>query len=121
VIATVSFHGLQGSAEALHGPLLLMTSTADGFVTKDGYVKPCYDRSTKVPTIMATLDLPDAPSFEGHLYPLNDAGVERAPAIAWLRLWVYGDQGARKYFYGDDCVLCGKGWTDIQRKNAAWK
>jgi hypothetical protein len=121
VLATVSFHGLQGDAGAAKGPLLLLTSTADGFVTKEGYVKPCYDRSSKVPTVMATLDVPDAPSFAGHLYPLGDAGEERAPAIAWLRLWVYGDQGGRKYFYGADCVLCGTGWTDIQRKNGDWQ
>jgi hypothetical protein len=121
VIATVSFHGLQGAAERLHAPLFLITSTADGFVTKSGYVKPCYDRSSTVATWMATLDLPDAPSFAGHLYPLDDAGVERAPAIAWLRMWVYGDQGGRTYFSGNDCLLCGDGWTDPQRKNADWQ
>jgi hypothetical protein len=120
VIATVSWHGLQGGSESLHGPLLLITSTHDGFVTKEGYVKPCYDRSSKVPTVMATLDVDEAPSFNGHLYPLGDAGDERAPAIAWLRLWVYGDTGGRKYFYGADCLLCKDGWTDIQRKNGDW-
>jgi len=121
VRATVSFHGLPGTAAELQGPLLLFTSTADGFVTKSGYVQPCYDASTKVPTIMATLDVPDAaPSFAGHVYPIGDAKEERAPAIAWLRLWIYGDQGAKKYFYGDDCILCKEPWTDIQRKNASW-
>ncbi len=121
VLATVSFHGLQGAAASLNGPLLLFTSTADGFVTKSGYVQPNYDGSTKVPTILATLDVPDASAtFAGHLYPLGDAGEERAPAIAWLRLWVYGDRGAKKYFYGDDCLLCESPWTDIQRKNATW-
>jgi len=120
VIATVSWHGLQGASEMLRGPLLLITSTHDGFVTKEGYVQPCYVRSSKVPTIMATLDVNEAPSFAGHLYPLGDAGDERAPAIAWLRLWVYGDQGGRKYFYGPDCLLCKDGWSDIQRKNGDW-
>ena len=121
VLATVSFHGLAGAAENARGPVLLITSTADGFVTKDGYVKPCYNRSSKQPTIMATLQVNESPSFNGHLYPLGDAGEERAPAIAWLRLWVYGDQGGKKYFYGDDCLLCKGPWTDIQRKNADWK
>jgi hypothetical protein len=131
VVATVSFHGLPGAAGNLHGPLLLFTTTADGFVTKDNYVKPCYDSSTKVPTIMATLTIPgydggangataSNADFNGHLYPLNDAGDERAPAIAWLRLWVYGDQGGMKYFYGSDCILCQAPWIDIQRKNAMW-
>ncbi|HET6339557.1 MAG TPA: dienelactone hydrolase family protein [Polyangiales bacterium] len=121
VIATVSFHGLQGAAERANGPVFLMTSTADGFVTKEGYVMPCYNRSSKQPTVMATLKVDETPSFAGHLYPLGDAGDERAPAIAWLRLWVYGDQGAKKYFYGDDCLLCTGSWTDIQRKNGDWK
>ncbi len=121
VVATVSFHGLSGSAERLHGPLLLFTSTADGFVTKSGFVQPCYDRSSVVPTILATLEIPGAPAdFLGHLYPLGDAGEERAPAMAWLRLWVYGDKGGEHYFYGPDCTLCRSPWTDIQRKNANW-
>lgn len=121
VVTTVSFHGLQGAAENLQGPLLLFTSTSDGFVTKSGYVQPTYDRSSVVPTILATLEVPGAPAdFSGHLIPLGDAGQEREPAIAWLRYWVYGDQGARHYFYGDDCVLCTSPWTDIQRKNESW-
>lgn len=122
VVTTVSFHGLQGTAELLHGPLFLLTSTNDGFVTKSGYVQPTYDRSTVVPTLMATLEIPGAvPDNNGHLIPLNDAGQERAPAVAWLRYWVYDDQGAHHWFYGNDCVLCQTPWVDIQRKNANWQ
>lgn len=130
VRATVSFHGLAGQSGKVQGPLLLLTTTADGFVTKDNYVKPCYDASSVQPTIMATMEIPgyESPSgatspnadFNGHLYPVGDAGDERAPAIAWLRWWIYGDQGAKKYFYGDDCILCKSPWVDIQRKNATW-
>jgi hypothetical protein len=121
VVTTVSFHGLQGPAENLSGPLLLITSTNDGFVTKSGYVQPTYNRSSKVPTLMATLQVAGAPSFTGHLIPLGDAGEERAPAVAWLRYWVYGDQGARDWFYGANCRLCLSPWTDIQRKNHTWQ
>jgi hypothetical protein len=110
VVTTVSFHGLQGTAEALHGPLLLFTSTGDDFVSAAEFVTPTYDRST-VQTFYATL------TGGTHLTPLNDAADERAPAIAWLRLWVYGDQGARPYFYGDDCTLCNAPWQNPQRKN----
>jgi hypothetical protein len=110
VITTVSFHGLQGPAESLHGPLLLFTGTLDDFVSAAGFVTPTYNRST-VQTFYATLTGAD------HLKPLNDAGEERAPMIAWLRFWVYGDQEARKFFYGDDCVLCQPPWVNPQRKN----
>jgi hypothetical protein len=110
VITTVSFHGLQGAAENLHGPLLLFTGTLDDFVSAAQFVTPTYNRST-VPTFYTTLVGAD------HLKPLNDAGEERAPAIAWLRLWVYDDQNARAYFYGDDCTLCRDPWTNTQRKN----
>jgi hypothetical protein len=121
VVTTVSFHGLQGPAEDLHSPLLLLTSTNDGFVTKAGYTVPTYNRSSVVPTLMATLEVPGAvPDFDGHLIPLNDAGEERAPAVAWLRYWVLGDAGARHYFFGNDCVVCQTPWTDIQRKNYDW-
>lgn len=121
VIATVALHGLQAPASGLHGPLLLITSTNDGFVTKSGFVQPTYDGSSKVPTIMATLNVPGAtPDFAGHLIPLGDAGQERAPLIAWLRLYVYGDQAAKPWFYGDACTLCQDPWTDIQRKNGDW-
>ena len=120
VIATVSMHGLPGAAGMLNGPLLLMTSTNDGFVTKEGFVQPCYDASTKVPTIMATENVPGTPDFTGHLLPLGDAGNERAPLIAWLRLFIYGDQGGRDWFYGSDCRLCKAPWTDIKRKNGMW-
>jgi len=117
VVATVSFHGLQGAPEGCNGPVLLFTSTGDTFVTKAGFVQPCYDRSSVQPTIMATLD--DTSYGHGSVMT-NAAGVERAPAIAWLRLWTYGDENAKKYFYGPDCILCQSPWTDIQRKNLDW-
>lgn len=120
VIATVSMHGLQGAANQLNGPLLLMTSTNDGFVTKEGFVQPTYAGSSKVPTIMATENVPGTPDFAGHLLPLGDSGNERAPLIAWLRLFIYGDQGTKDWFYGADCKLCKAPWIDIQRKNAMW-
>jgi hypothetical protein len=110
VVTTVSFHGLQGTAELLHGPLMLLTGTADTFVSAAGYVTPTYNRSV-VQTFYGTL------VGAGHLAPLGNAGEERAPAVAWLRHWVYGDQEARKFFYGPDCILCKAPWTNPQRKN----
>ena len=120
VVTTISMHGLQAASENLSGPLMLLTSTDDGFVTKSGYVQPTYNRSTQVPTLMATLDTGRAPDNIGHLQPLGDAGQDRAPAIAWLRYWVYGDESAKPWFFGSDCTLCRTPWVDIQRKNHEW-
>jgi dienelactone hydrolase len=106
VLATVAFHNLRADAANLNGPLLLITSTADGFVPKASNAQLTYDSSAKVATVMATWNPGEPPSNTGHLTPLGDAGVERAPAIAWLRHWIYGDVGAKKYFYGADCILC---------------
>jgi hypothetical protein len=133
---TVSLHGMpprkSDAFDTMHAPLLLFTSTGDSFVTAAGYVTPNYDKS-KVQTFYATLG--DATA--GHLYvaDVNPSNIvcsggaalglgdckgdpaEHAPTIAWLRLWVYGDQDAKKYFYGDDCVLCKDPWIMPQRKN----
>jgi hypothetical protein len=132
VKATVSLHGMPprqtGAFDMMHSPLLLFTSTGDSFVTASGYVTPNYDKS-KVQTFYATL----ADATAGHLYVADVGSVacvasaalgeckgameERAPTIAWLRYWVCGDQGAKKFFYTDDCVLCKTPWTMPQRKN----
>lgn len=135
VKGTVCMHGMPPRAadsfDAMHAPLLLFTSTGDTFVTAEGYVTPNYNAS-KVQTFYATLDDPTA----GHMYGLDAHGLEgcsdigealgfgackgaeaeRGPVIAWLSLWLKNDQNARKFFYGDDCILCSKPWTMPQRK-----
>jgi len=116
VVATVSLHGVQGSSGSLHDPLLLLTSVTDTFVTPAGFVTPTYNASA-VQTFYGTLSAAGDPSNFGHLIPINSAGPERAPTVAWLRLWAYGDPGARRFFYGNDCVLCTAPWTNPQRKN----
>jgi Dienelactone hydrolase family len=135
VRATVSLHGMPprgtDAFAKMHAPLLLFTSTGDTFVTAEGYVTPNYQESL-VQTFYATL----ADSSAGHLYVADrgaavclggllglgscqSAAVERAPTIAWLRLWACADQNAKKFFYGDDCVLCQAPWTMPRRKG--WK
>jgi hypothetical protein len=132
VKATVSLHGMPPRGEQaftnMHAPLLLFTSTGDTFVSAGEYVTPNYQASA-VQTFYATFDDPTA----GHLYVVDEgaavclggliglgacqfAAVERAPTIAWLRLWACGDQAAKKFFYGDDCTLCKSPWTNPQRK-----
>jgi hypothetical protein len=72
-------------------------------------VQPVFDQSP-VPTFFAML--PDGTHYE----PPVTGGRELAPLIAWLRLWVYGDQAAKAFFYGPDCTLCKSPWTMPQSK-----
>lgn len=117
VKCTVSLHGMPprqpDAFSTMHSPLLLFTSTGDTFVSADQFVTPNFEKST-VQTFYATLDMEVS-----HLYILDVNGgalEERAPTIAWLRLWLYGEESAEKFFYGDDCVLCQSPWS-YQRKN----
>ncbi|HEX4476217.1 MAG TPA: hypothetical protein VH142_14125 [Polyangiaceae bacterium] len=126
VVATASMHGVTGASNALHAPLLLLTAQTDTFVTPAGFVTPTFDMSS-VETFYGTLSSAADTSNEGHLIPVDGALSlitstaanldERAAVFAWLRLWVYADQGAKKYFYGDDCILCTDPWVMPQRKN----
>jgi hypothetical protein len=129
VKAIVSMHGLQATSAPNAAPLLLMTSTDDTFVTKASNVQPTYSRALAMqPAIMATLDCPAAgmtaclsiAGIAGHAIPLDNAHGDRAPLVAWLRYWIYGDPGAKVWFFGSDCTLCKPPWLDIQRKNYAW-
>jgi dienelactone hydrolase len=120
VKAVVSIHGLQDQSAKVNGPLLLTTSDDDDFVTPSGFVQPCYNASTKQPTIMAQHITGNSPSFNGHLEPLGSGGDDAAPSVAWLRYWLYGDQAQKKWFFGADCTVCGTGWK-VQRKNHAWE
>jgi hypothetical protein len=115
IVTTVSFHGVTGNSAALKTPLLLFTSTTDTFVTASGFVTPTFDAST-VKTFYATLTAAGDPSDLGHLLPVSlledsTGGPERAPAQAWLRWWVYGDQGGSHYFDGASATLCQSPWT----------
>ena len=109
VKAIVSIHGLEDAAEAASGPILLLTAEGDTFVTKSGYAQPCYDRSNVQPTMLASHAAGD------HLDPLLPTAEDWAPALGWLRYWLYGDESTKSMFFGADCSLCS--WPDVQRKN----
>jgi hypothetical protein len=109
VVTTVSFHGVMGNSAALKTPLLLFTSTTDTFVVPATFVTPTYNASV-VQTFYATLTDAGDPSNAGHLLPVSPTDPEYAPALAWLRLWVYGDQGGKTYFYGSNATLCQSPW-----------
>jgi dienelactone hydrolase len=114
IVTVVSIHGHSAEAE-LHGTLLLLGGTND--VMRDGqsWLAPTYEAS-KVQTLFSLVE--DA----NHGYPARavdgvQAGVEAPAMIAWLRYWIYNDQNARGYFFGDDCVMCRSPWTRTQRKH----
>jgi hypothetical protein len=132
VKATVSLHGMPPRVatafDSMHSPLLLFTSTGDSFVTAAGYVTPNYEKS-QVQTFYATLN----DNAAGHLYVVDQGAAvciggilglgacqtaleEQAPTIAWLRYWACGDQGAERFFFGDDCTLCSAPWAQPERK-----
>ncbi|MBN2526303.1 MAG: alpha/beta hydrolase [Deltaproteobacteria bacterium] len=108
VATVVSIHGHTSDA-ALHGTLFQTSGTQDtvGLPMQ----QKTYDNSD-VPTFLATLT--GAP----HQYIEKNGGGEERPAIlAWMRYRIYNDTGAKKYFFGDDCILCSAPWENPQRKN----
>ena len=108
VATVVSIHGHTAMAE-LHGPMLQTTGTKD--TVGMPLQQATYD-SSKVQTFLATVTGAD------HGYIQNNGGGEERPAIlAWLRLFIYNDVGARGYFYGPDCTICKAPWENPQRKN----
>ena len=114
IATTVSIHGHTASA-ALHGPLLCLGGTKD--VTSSGqlYVLPSYQMSN-VQSFLGTVNGAD----HGYIQTTVNGvpgGVETPAIVAWIRYWIYNDQGAKNYFYGDDCVMCKAPWTNPQRKN----
>jgi hypothetical protein len=108
VIATIAMHPAPGSPARLHGPLLLFSGTLDTVCSPALFVQPIFD-SSPVPTFYANLEGAD------HLEPVLTGGRELAASIAWLRLHVFQDEGARDYFSGPNCKLCGSPWITMTK------
>jgi len=108
-VVTVAMHPAGGFPAGMKGPLLLFSGLMDDVCVRDSFVQPIYDQSP-VPTFFGTLT--DGTHFE----PPLTGGRELAPMVAWLRLWVFGDQGAKPFFYGADCTLCKGDWTMPESK-----
>lgn len=108
VLTVVSIHGHTASA-ALHGTMLQTTGTGDTVglpLQQNTYAM------SEVPTFLATL------TGASHGYIEQDGGGDERPAIlAWMRYFIYNDQGAEHYFFGNDCELCKAPWENPQRKN----
>jgi chlorophyllase-like protein len=112
IVTTVAFHPAGGTPTGLKAPLLLFTSTTDTFVVPATFVTPVYNASP-VQTFYATLQDAGDPSDLGHIIVVSPTDPEYAPAMAWLRLWVYGDTGGMSYFWGaTSAKLCqGPDWA----------
>jgi len=112
VATTVSIHGHTASSN-MHGPLLQTTGTGD---TVGLPLQMMTYQMSQVQTFLGTVMGAD----HGYIQQImngQQGGVERPAIIAWLRYWIYNDQGAKPYFYGADCVMCTSPWTNPQRKN----
>jgi dienelactone hydrolase len=114
IATVVSIHGHQATGD-LHSPVLLIGGTDDVMGDGMSWLAPTYADS-KVQTFFALVEGADHGYIQGTVNGVP-GGVETPAMVAWLRYWIYNDQGAKNYFYGDDCVMCRSPWTAAQRKN----
>lgn len=123
VKAAIVLHGPQpdaAAAKSMHVPLLMLATALDVRFYLDG-MSPIYSDPEVVPMFGATFDdtsvkglvlLDETEACLGELpCPGYGGEIYRGPVVAWLRLWVCGDQAARQFYYGDECVLCRAPWT----------
>jgi hypothetical protein len=105
IVTTIAFHPAGGNAAGLKAPLLLFTSLDDTVCVPATFVTPVFNGSP-VQTFYETLQDAGDPSGAGHIIVVSPTDPEYAPALAWLRLWVYGDTGGMDYFWGSNAKSC---------------
>ena len=113
IATVVAIHGHQAEGD-LHAPLLLVGGTED-LNGNASWLAPTYEAS-EVQTFFSLV----VGANHGYIQGTVDGvpgGVETPAIVAWLRYWIYNDQAAKSYFYGDDCVMCKSPWSNPQRKN----
>ncbi len=93
-----------------HGPMLLMSGSADTIAPPDANQKPVFTVSN-VPTFWGILAGSDHVTFA-----LGGQAGFLAPSTAWLRLHLMCDESARPMFYGPTCTLCSDSKWAVQRK-----
>jgi dienelactone hydrolase len=104
----VSIHGHISSA-VQRGPLLQTSGTLDNVGLP--MQQQTFANST-VQTFLGTV----TGANHGYIQS-NNGGAQRPAIVAWLRYWLYYDQGAKPYFYGNACVMCVAPWENPQRKH----
>jgi dienelactone hydrolase len=114
IATVVAIHGHSATGD-LKSPVLMLGGTQDVMSDGRSWMAPSYEAS-RVQTFFGTVQ------GANHGYIQNvvngvQGGVETPAIIAWIRYWIYNDEGAKHYFYGNDCVMCVAPWTNPQRKN----
>jgi len=64
-----------------------------------------FQRLKGVPVVLGILEI--AGDAHGGTFRENNGGKFAIAALAWLNLQLKGDLGFGRYFFGEDCVLCG--------------
>jgi dienelactone hydrolase len=113
IATVVAIHGHEAEGD-LHGPLLLIGGSED-LNGNESWLAPTYEASN-VQTFFSLVEGADHGYIQGTVNGVP-GGVETPAIVAWLRYWIYNDQAAKNYFYGDDCVMCKDPWTEPKRKN----
>lgn len=116
IVAVVSIHGHQAEPlEESSATFLLIGGENDTMNDGQSWLAPTFD-ALEAPALFSLVEGADH-GYPGRSVDGVQAGVEAPAMIAWIRHWVYGDQEARAYFFGDDCVMCSSPWTATERKN----
>lgn len=114
IATVVAIHGHSATGD-LHSPVLMLGGTQDVMSDGRSWMAPSYEAS-QVQTFFGTVQGANHGYIQSAINGVQ-GGVETPAIIAWIRYWIYNDQGAKHYFYGDDCVMCVAPWTNPQRKN----
>jgi predicted dienelactone hydrolase len=93
-----------------HGPMLLLSGTADTIAPPATNQQPVFD-TTNVPVFWANLVGGDHVAVS-----LNGLTTYKNAMLAWYRLHLMGDESFRKMFYGPSCTLCVDSAWQVQRK-----
>lgn len=124
IATTVVIHGHSTMGNP-HGPVLMITGTSD--VIDD--MRSTLSTLEEAPAVLVALPIGhlDVPDELPLLIPILGGATEvsastryTAPITAWLRYWIYGDQGGKRFFWGDNCEMCKSPWIPPE-PNAQWK
>ncbi len=113
IATVVAIHGHSAEGDG-DSPILMLGGTNDVMGDGRSWMAPSYEAS-QVQTFFGTVQGAYHDYIQNSINGVQ-GGVETPAMIAWLRYWIYDDQGAKHYFYGDDCVMCVSPWTNPQRK-----